>query len=116
MSDEELHRIAVDFRDGILGNGLSASMCFAVSAPLQCFLSMAYGYETEMAEAVIIVDTDDGALGCRHWFLRLTDGRILDPTADQFKTPLDTDMPPVYLGTLPTWYGSVEDVVIEEAP
>jgi hypothetical protein len=64
-------------------------MCFAVSAALQGYLSSC-GVETELVEA------DFGHTN--HFWLRLPDGRILDPTADQF------GLSPVYLGKLPTKY------------
>jgi hypothetical protein len=34
----------------------------------------------------------------------MQDGRIIDPTADQFYTPTWAEMPPVYIGELPDWY------------
>lgn len=89
MTDKELKRIAAQFRDGILEGKSSAAMCFAICAPLQSFLSCG-GFETELIEA----DFED----TNHFWLRLPDGRILDPTADQF------GLSPVYLGRLPTTY------------
>jgi hypothetical protein len=76
MTDQELIEIATDFRAGILGSRPSTDMCFAVSAPLQGFLSALYGIQTELEE----VDFGD----TNHVWLRLGDGRVLDPTADQF--------------------------------
>jgi hypothetical protein len=84
MTDQELIAIATDFRAGLLGSHPSTDMCFAVSAPLQGLLSALYGVQTELEE----VDFGD----TNHVWLRLSDGRILDATADQFGKPA------VYLG------------------
>jgi hypothetical protein len=53
------------------------------------------GVETELVEA------DFG--WTNHCWLALPDGRILDPTADQFVGHGAT-LPPVYLGPLPVIY------------
>jgi hypothetical protein len=39
-----------------------------------------------------------------HVCLVLSDGRVLDATADQFKRPDGSDMPDVYIGKRPSWY------------
>jgi hypothetical protein len=89
MTDAELIEFATEFREGILGGAPSNWMCFAVCAPLAPLLRMS-GVEAEMVE---------GDLGvCNHYWLRLTDGRVLDPTADQFNAHQIEQMPPVYLG------------------
>lgn len=90
MSDDELVTFASEFREGILDGDVPALMCFAVCAPLVTLLSL-YGVEADMVV---------GDLGwINHTWLRLRDGRVLDPTADQFN---DCDgyekLPPVYLG------------------
>lgn len=89
MTDKRLTRIAEDFRDGLLNGRHSRLMCFAVCAPLQSLLSIS-GIETELVEVEFP--------GINHFYLRLLDGRILDPTADQF------DLPAVYLGPVPEKY------------
>ena len=92
MTDAELVQIATDFRDGILDGGSSEWMCAAVSWPLQGFLSAVCGIESEA------VESDLGHMN--HVWLRLTDGRALDPTADQFNRLFpDMNLPPVYLGS-----------------
>lgn len=93
MTDKQLIRVARDFRDGILGGRSSHLMCFAIAAPLQGFLSAVYGVESTLEE----IDFGD----MNHVWLRLSDNRILDPTADQF-----SGMPPVYLGDIPEPYRS----------
>jgi len=91
MTDEELVGIAADFRDGILDGGPSYMMCAAVSWALQGFLSAIHGFDTEA------VESDLGEMN--HIWLRLPDGRALDPTADQFNRLFpDRNLPAVYLG------------------
>ena len=90
MSDKKLLKFVAAFRAGILNGRSSAMMCAAVCLPLQTLLSCCHGIEatietTEFAEV-------------NHYWLRLPDGRILDPTADQF------GLEPVYLGPLPRVY------------
>ena len=89
MNDEELVTFANEFREGILDGGASALMCFAVCAPLATLLSM-HGVECNVAK------TDLGWI--EHFWLRLPDGRALDPTADQFNNSGYGPFPPVYLG------------------
>lgn len=81
------------FRSGILDGRPSRMMCFAVCAPLQAYLSMC-GVETALVEAHFEE--------CNHVWLQLPDGRILDPTADQF------GFPRVYIGPVPRQYATRE--------
>lgn len=90
MTDKQLLRIARGVRKGILGKKPSADMCMAVSAPLQGILSALYDFQTTL-ENVDFPEID-------HTFLRLSDGRILDATADQF------GLEAVYLGPTPELY------------
>jgi len=95
MNDEDLKKFAYEFRQGILEKKKSNSMCFVICAPLVSLINV-YGVECEISE---------GWVGnYHHYWIDLLDGRILDPTADQFKTPDGEDMPPVYLGEKPEWY------------
>ena len=89
MTDKEIRQAARSFRKGMLGKRQSRLMCFAICAPLQAMLSIC-GCDTELVEA------DFGDMN--HVWLRLSDGRILDPTADQF------GLAPVYLGPVPIEY------------
>lgn len=98
---DPLHRIVSGFRKGILGKRSSAAMCFAVCAPLQGYLSM-LGYDAEMVEGKMRYK--DVGINSEHYWLRLSDGRIIDPTADQFKAPDGSQMPAVYIGEKPEWY------------
>jgi len=99
MTDTEIKKIASGFTKGLLGKRKSNSMCLAVTAPLQGYLSFC-GLETELIEGEIKV----GKITWNHFWLKLPDGRILDPTANQFKTPDGKDMPKLYLGKKPDWY------------
>lgn len=100
---DPIYRIAVDFRKGILNGKPSNWMCRAVCLPLQGYLGI-LGYEVELRDGVLF-DTDGDEL--YHTWLRLPDGRILDPTADQFNEAMGKSMPPVYIGELPEWYQEV---------
>lgn len=91
MTDDEIIEVATEFREGILGGDSSAWMCAAVSWPLQSYLSVFHGIKSEA------VESDLGDLN--HVWLRLEDGRALDPTADQFNALFPAmNLPPVYLG------------------
>ena len=85
MKDTQLVDFATEFRIGILDGRASTNMCFAVSAPLASLLRI-HGVEAELVESDL-AETN-------HFWIRLADGRVLDPTADQF----DESLPPVYLG------------------
>ena len=75
MDDTELIKFAEEFRDGLLGGRSSHLMCHVVSYPLSGLLN-ASGVECEIAV---------GDIGfCNHVWIKLADGRILDPTIDQF--------------------------------
>lgn len=92
MRDKELIRFVRQFRKGILGNQSANDMCYAICAPLQTILSI-MGLETTL----ITVEFET----TNHVFLMLQDGRIIDPTADQFST---WNLPTVYLGPIPQCY------------
>lgn len=96
MKTPTLQRTAEGFRKGILGKGSSKFMCRAVCMPLQGYLH-AMGIETALIAGW--VDLRDYDMD--HTWLRLVDGRILDPTADQFD---ELGLPPVYIGPMPEAY------------
>jgi hypothetical protein len=102
---DRLRRIATDFRQGILGTMPSARMCFAVCAPLEGYLRAALGVSAELVEGELRLGEDVA----QHFWLELPDGRILDPTADQFATPSGEPMPEVYIGVRPGWYLTLEE-------
>ena len=88
-----LLRTVTEFRRGILGKRSSMNMCYMVCAPLESYLRT-LGWETELVSGKVS--------GKEHYWLRLLDGRIIDPTADQF-FPEEGDkmMPKVYIGDQP---------------
>lgn len=89
MTDADLLECATGFRDGILDGSASYLMCAAVSWPLAGFLRFS-GVDCDTEARDI-----EGYGAANHTWIRLADGRVLDPTADQFD---DLDLPPVYLG------------------
>lgn len=91
MTDTALVKQVEAFRSGILWHTTSHGMCFAVSAPLQAYLSF-LGLHTKLVQGRY--------KRMEHYWLELPDGRILDATADQFSVT----MPAVYLGALPKYY------------
>lgn len=100
MTDKQLLKAVTSFRFGLIGNNSSSLMCMAVSAPLQGFLYVC-GINTELINGGI-----DG-IWCNHVWLKMSDGRIIDATADQFNETAKSDkmiMPKVYIGERPTWY------------
>lgn len=91
MTDKQILKAATGFRKGILGKGPSYGMCFAVSAPLEGLLNL-HGVEAKLTQIM------RGRGKGNHCFLTLPDGRVLDPTADQFNSFTNEHLPPVYLG------------------
>ena len=91
MKDNELLKMARGFRKGVLNKSRSNNWCYAISAPLVSYLEFC-GYPCELVK---------GCIGNKeHYWLGLPDGRILDPTADQF----NESMPGVYIGEKPSHY------------
>ena len=93
MTDEELVSFVSEFKVGILDGGTSHMRCAMVCWPLQSLLSI-FGVETT-AMKTPVVKCDFGEID--HMWLRLQDGRALDPTADQFNTKR-RKYPEVYIG------------------
>ncbi|CAN7600352.1 hypothetical protein [Acidovorax delafieldii] len=77
------------FRETVLQGCSSQRMCVALSAPLHAAFR-ARGTASEL----LIADLGE----CEHVFLRLADGQVLDPTADQFNPFSREKLPGVYLG------------------
>ena len=99
MRSRQLIPIVKEFRAGLLGRRSPVHMCLAVCMPLQGFLS-AIGVEAAITEGHLL-DSDGHKF--QHFWLTLPDGRIIDPTADQFSLE-SRPMPSVYVGKLPEWY------------
>lgn len=92
MTDDELRQVASEFRSGLLGEDRSSkAMCFAVTMPLAEYLRMAYGIECDLMSSDHSNNPDSEWY--EHYWIRLADGRVLDPTFDQFRAD-----EPVYIG------------------
>ena len=95
MTQSEILKTATNFRKGMIGRQSSKSWWFMISAPLEGLLRV-MGCDCQLVEGHVGRDC--------HFWLKLPDGNILDPSADQFKKPDKTKMPPVYIGPRPEWY------------
>jgi len=94
MTDQDLVRIVTEYRNGILDDLPSdVSGCFAVAWPLSSYLRSILGVQAWLVRGRVGIDEDHD-----HYWIRLADGRVIDPTADQYGGP------PVYLGPLPNEY------------
>lgn len=93
MTDKQLVRFAADFREGVLDGASSSQRCFIVCWPLSGLLAL-HEVTCTLEELCFYV----GPATSNHVVLRLEDGRILDPTADQY------GLEPVYLGPMPVQY------------
>jgi hypothetical protein len=89
MTDAQILKFATAFREGILDGRPSFLMCAAISRPLASLLRL-HGLDCEVAEG------ENGAGG--HTWIKLADGRVLDPSADQYNFPCFKQYPLVYLG------------------
>lgn len=96
VPDHKLRSIASDVRAQVIGAQSSASMCLVVSSPLA---------ERLRAVGIACRLVAGGVRSEHHYWIELSDGRIVDATADQFPNPSGDPMPPVFVGTRPTWYG-----------
>jgi hypothetical protein len=86
FTDAELLALTAEFRAGILDGRPSTNMCALVCYPLEGYLSF-LGVKVTLQYGDPVRQRD-------HVWLELPDGRVLDPTADQF----DASLGPVYRG------------------
>ena len=89
MTTRELKQVSREFRGGLIGKREGDMMCAVVCYALNGYLSF-LGQSSTIEEVMLKYSN--------HVFLRLPDGRILDPTADQFG-----DYPAIYVGK-PLWF------------
>jgi hypothetical protein len=94
FTDKQILKIATEFRKGILGRRKSHRMCAMVSFGLQGYLGFV-GLHSKVCEGIVLMPGSEAVIN--HIWLELPDGRVLDPTADQFNDG-ETIYPPVYLG------------------
>ena len=100
-TDNGLISVVKEFTDGLSEGRKAQGMCFMVCAPLSGYLSF-LGVENDVMECEVKVGED--AIW-QHFYLQLKDGRVLDPTASQFISPITYKrMPDCYLGQKPDWY------------
>lgn len=94
-TDRQIYKIVREFRSGMLGpRGRGDSMCFAVCGPLVGLLR-AMGIEAELRMAWLKL-CEIGT--SNHFWIELPDGRVIDPTADQFNHMLGRKLPKIYFG------------------
>lgn len=93
--DRELLRIARAVREKITLGNRPNNYCTAVCLPLAVYLTR---------RGVPAVDVHGGVGDWQHTWIALENGRILDPTADQFNRPGAPRMPAIYLGKRPAHY------------
>lgn len=78
-TDTEIIKIAKGFTKGILNGKNTVDMCYMVCSPLVSYLS-ACGIECALTEGEI--NHCENKL--HHFWITLSNGKIIDPTADQF--------------------------------
>lgn len=98
-SERSLRNLVEGFRRGILSRRKSEGFCWAICAPLEGCLRF-LGHDCELTEGIV----NDGGERDEHFWITLSDGRIIDPTADQFRKPDGKRMPKIYIGKKPSWY------------
>jgi hypothetical protein len=105
VKDDALKKIAVGFREGILDGRPSAGFCLMICLPLWAFIR-AHIKGSRLVEKDFYFQGEYGdPKTTNHFYIELPDGRILDPTADQFQRA-SGKFPKVYLGPMPVEYTS----------
>lgn len=95
VSDRRIYNIVREFRSGLLGpRGSGNSMCFAVCGPLVGLLN-SMGVKAELRMAWLQLHEIGSS---NHFWIELEDGRVIDPTADQFNHLLGERLPKIYFG------------------
>lgn len=78
MTSKQIGRASKTFTAGLLGNGTRTNKCWHVCSPLCGYLG-ACGVQCQTVEGEV--------QGNHHYWIELFDGRIIDPTAEQFGLP-----------------------------
>jgi hypothetical protein len=94
VTDAELIEFVSEFRKGLLNGDPPSMACGMVCHPLVTLLNMS-GVKCSL-RTTRLIRTKYGS--CNHVWIALDDGRVLDPTADQFNDE-GLSLPPVYLGS-----------------
>jgi hypothetical protein len=90
MTDDDLVEIVRGFKSGILGNNSSHGACLMICFPLASLLRV-FDVACEVVESDHSVNPE--SRWHSHFWIKLEDGRVLDPTFDQFG-----DTTSIYLG------------------
>lgn len=101
MTDKKLIKITTQFTKGIIGKDTTKGKCFMVCSALQSYLTI-MDVKCKLIKGVIKVKSEKEIWN--HFWLKLNDGRILDPTADQFLNPDGSTRQMVFLDMKPNWY------------
>lgn len=98
MKDDDLKQFCREFRHELLQGGSSRGACAMVCVPLAGLLEFMGITKCEVIESDLS-QFENGWM-MNHVWLQLPDGRVLDPTADQFNGPgMGHDgLPDIYLG------------------
>jgi hypothetical protein len=86
------------FRKGLIGKQTSRGACFMVCQPLRSYLRFSFGLHCRLVTGHVKHENSN------HVWIELPNGTIIDPTADQFRSPTGETMPCVYIGKKPEWY------------
>ncbi len=101
-TDDGLMRFVREFSDEILkfSNGDTRGMCAMVCDPLSAYMEFC-GIKNQC----VVFDVKSNGIISNHVCILLPDGRIVDPTANQFVNPATgKTMPHYYLGEIPDFY------------
>ena len=102
LTDKQLVKTCREFRRGILGkHGSGVGMCAAVCWPLSAYLSAICGVKNECVTSDLSEIQSSNYYG--HVWIKLSDGRALDPTFDQFCSEEPVD---IYLGKPTEFHGA----------
>lgn len=101
MNDKEILKFVKSFRKGILGGREPNDMCYLVCAPLSNLLQL-MGVKCELWKCEVSQEE-----GIFVHFAILYNGKIIDPTASQFKDINGKKYPDVYFGDVPSNYSDL---------
>lgn len=95
LSDDELITLAAEFRAGVIGQKSGDEMGLVICPTLAGLLT-GYGVACEVHSTALQVKGEEGLR--EHYWIALEDGRVLDPTLDQFADWFSVPAEAVYLG------------------
>lgn len=98
MNQKQLMLYVKQFRYGMLGRKKGSKYCYMVCWPLSGSLNF-LGVKNDLIEGEVYYY----GYWIGHFWVRLANGKIIDPTAGQFSTG-KRPMPTVYIGKKPRWY------------